>query len=242
MNPSMRPPPSLIRIVARVALLLAPVLAGCASKVADPNAAAFSGNGSTVPVASRLQPDSPQHLVQAFVGAVSHRDIDTYRTLFTDDYEFVFATSDSAGNVYVGRRMMRLDEIETANHLFVTGTANEPPATRILLTISGTSIPEPDSRPGKTYPFHQEIKLDFVLSVDTVTEFYRISGALRFFIVRGDSAAIPPDLAARGFHPDPSRWWIERWEDESVELPGAPSDAPTPTRVTTWGALKSLYR
>jgi len=41
---------------------------------------------------------------------------------------------------------------------------------------------------------------------------------LNFFVVRGDSAQIPPQLMARGFRPDTTRWYIERLEDTAAAL------------------------
>src|SRR5262249_23904018 len=112
-----------------------------------------------------------------------------------------------------------------------------------VLTFDRTFILEPDSRPGKTFPWHQEIKRNVVLSVDNGDQNFRITGAARFYIVRGDSALIPPELVQRGFHADPNRWWIERWEAEPLDTSGtAPADSPTPTKTSTWGSLKALYR
>ena len=42
-----------------------------------------------------------------------------------------------------------------------------------------------------------------------------------FFVVRGDSARIPKDMVDRGFGPDKNRWYIERWEDQTVGGGGA---------------------
>ena len=70
----------------------------------------------------------------------------------------------------------------------------------------------------------------------------RIAGAASFYLVRGDSAQIPPDLQARGLRPDRSRWWIERWEDETLRVPGRPGMATMPGRSITFGELKMLYR
>ena len=235
--------PSLLARALAATVLLA-LLAGCAGKVADPNSAAIAGTGSIAPTPpTRLVPDSPKALMDAFAHAWNNRDPGQYPELFTDDYQFAFASFDSAGSAFANRSLTREDEIAIAQHLFVTGTASEPPAQRIVLTFDRTFIPEPDSRPGKAYPWHVEVKRNVVLSVDTGDRAFRITGGARFFLVRGDSAAIPPDLAARGFHADPNRWWIERWEDETLDTGGGlPADAPTPTATTTWGSLKALYR
>jgi hypothetical protein len=234
-------------ILAGAVILLA--VAGCAGKVADPNSAAIGGDGSSAPPpATSIVPDTPRTLVDAFSQAVNHRNPGQYAQLFTDDYKFVFAVTDSAGSAFRDRSLTREEELESAVHLFVTGVPDHPPASRIVLTLSRTFVPEPDSRPGKTFPWHQELSLTYVLAVDNAQEAFRMTGVMRLFIVRGDSAAISPDLVAQGFHPDASRWWIERWEDESVggsaspmALSGGTADAPTPVKETTWGDLKWLY-
>lgn len=85
-----------------------------------------------------------------------------------------------------------------------------------------------------------------VLRIDTDEEDFAVTGAMRFFLVRGDSALIPEDLAKRGVGADPNRWYIERWEDETVgeaatrQEEGEPQ--PTPSRNTTLCGIKVLYR
>ena len=96
---------------------------------------------------------------------------------------------------------------------------------------------------------------------------YHVTGVSRFYVVRGDSVQIPADMVARGFAPDPNRWYIERWEDETDtgagafalerSVPGAGArgtvtgscagavarrEAPAALQgVVTWGWLKHLY-
>ena len=224
----------------RAPLVLSVVLAtiaGCTGKLVDP----WAMVGSVPRSSSVVVPGTPQALMDAFAQANNERDPARYSELFTGDYEFAFAVTDSAGNAFPGRRLLRDQELTYALHLFVTGTSSSPPATRIVLTLDRSIFPEPDSRPGKDFPWHQEVKENYVLAVDTIDQSFRLVGSARFFIVRGDSAQIPPDLAARGFRPDPNRWWIERWEDESAGTSGSPQDAPTPVKDTTWGDLKWLY-
>ena len=166
-------------------------------------------------------PNSPRGLLDLFAWCWNNRAYDEYTEIFTDDFEFQFAQGDSAGNVFTDRGLFRQDELDTARHLFIEGTASNPPAQKIVLTFDRTFIPEPDSRPGKTFPVHQEIKRNVVLSIDTGDQAFRITGAARFFVVRGDSAKIPDDLVQRGFRPDANRWYIERWEDETLDTGGA---------------------
>jgi hypothetical protein len=43
-----------------------------------------------------------------------------------------------------------------------------------------------------------------------------VTGNALFFLTRGDSAQIPPELIARGLRPDSTRWWMDRMEDETL--------------------------
>jgi hypothetical protein len=63
-----------------------------------------------------------------------------------------------------------------------------------------------------------------------------VTGFALFYVVRGDSAAIPPELYSRGFRPDSLRWWIERWEDETLAPEGlvAIGDGLSMRPVGTW--------
>jgi len=59
---------------------------------------------------------------------------------------------------------------------------------------------------------------------------------VRFHLVRGDSALLPQELLDRGARRDSTRWYVERWDDETV----GPA-ATLPARNLTWGRLKLLY-
>src|SRR5262249_50565993 len=97
-----------------------------------------------------------------------------------------------------------------------------PPANSISLQLDQNLIAQPDSRPGKQdTTYHQEIVTAVVLRIKTDEEDFQVTGAARFFMVRGDSAIIPAELVARGFHADPGRWYIQRWEGETVGNPPA---------------------
>ena len=50
------------------------------------------------------------------------------------------------------------------------------------------------------------------------------------------AAAIPAELQARGFKPDSLRWWIDRWEDETLASEGAS------LRRTLPGSLRGTWQ
>ncbi|MBI5710094.1 MAG: hypothetical protein HZC42_07310 [Candidatus Eisenbacteria bacterium] len=164
-------------------------------------------------------PSTPQGVVRLFAWCWNNRAASEYREIFTDDFRFQFALGDSAGNQFRDRPLDRAAELEIAQHLFVGG-GSEPPATSIRLTIDPTLNPTPDTRSGKDPGWHKEILTNVDLSIKTEDNEYRITGRARFFVTRGDSALIPQELKDRGFGPDPNRWYIDAWWDETETGPG----------------------
>jgi hypothetical protein len=201
-------------------------------------------------------PTSPQNAIRRFEWCWVNRGVQEYKELFTDDYVFISAGTDSAGNPIRDIQARRDDEVQIAENMFI-GSADRPPADNITLSFDRTLIPLPDPRPGKISKWHKTILTSVALTVRVdANNSVEVTGYARFFLTRGDSAAIPAELKAQGFGPDSLRWWIDRWEDETIGS-GAPqalrSPAPTGARATagTAGAispvamsmaqLKSLY-
>ena len=207
--------------VAAVLLLTAVSLAGCFNPF-DPLVARNRVGASEPPP----DPSRADLVVRLFEWCWDHRAIAEYEEIFTDDFLFAFAATDSAGRAFQGAVLTRFDEIETARHLFVGG-GTSPPANSISLQLDQNLIAQQDSRPGKqNTTYHREIITQVVLRIETDEESFQVTGTARFFLVRGDSALIPADLTARGFTRDPGRWYIERWEDETVGTSGAYSALP----------------
>lgn len=246
------------------ALLLALALTGCFNPFA-PRIATVRGVSEPPPF-----PNSPRNSLLLFQWCWNHRNIDSYRELFTDDFRFAFALTDSTGIPYLTRGWTRDDELESTKHLFVSGGPGQASANQIILDFDATLTTYPDSRPGKIDPWHKEITTRVDLSV-SITDGggWRSNGSARFYLVRGDSAAIPSELRNQGFLADSNRWYIERYEEEvpstivtgpsGVEArvlftPLASSGHPgrgagtesaayePPWRSVTWGRLKQVYR
>jgi hypothetical protein len=199
------------------------------------------------PVAPPPLADSPTGAVRLLQWCWEHRNVEHYRTIFTEDFIFACASADSAGNPYRNVPWGPEDELVFAQNLFVSGTATEPPASSIMFDFYGDLTPQRDFRDGRIYPWHQIVQVtNFTLTVNrTDGSAYRASDGALFFLVRGDSAAIPADLVAQGAQPDSAEWYIERWEDQATAF--APASAavpaqPLPTRKTTVCLIKSLYR
>ncbi len=174
-------------------------------------------------VASAPTPDSPQDAIRLFEWCWNERDIATYGRVFTDDFRFIFALGDSAGNPFRDDPVTREVELAMARHLFVGGGSGWP-VISIVLVLDPTLRVSPDSRPGKNAKWHKEIltSVDLAVTTEDSTE-YRILGNARFFVVRGDSALIPQEL---GLAADSTRWYIDRWDDETLQRIGGTAHGP----------------
>lgn len=234
-------------LTAAAVVLLALGLAGCFNPF-DPRVSVLRGATSPAPV-----PSSPANVVRLFTWCWQNRDAARYEEVFTDDYRFIFGPNDSSG-FQRDRPWLREDEIGMAQHLF-SGGADRPPASDVQITIDNVLVPLPDPRPGHLYKWHKTIRTHVDLKV-TVTDasgtpsVIPVVGNALFYLVRGDSATVP-----KGFVQDSTRWWIERWEDETVgssgtsarrapvpgagARPAAPADWYLP--AITFGQLKVLY-
>jgi hypothetical protein len=199
-------------------------------------------------------PSSPAGVVKLFEWCWQNQDISRYEEIFTDDYRFAFAEGDSAGQPYRQSPYTRETELTNVGGLFV-GDSDHPPASSITLNLDPSMISLPDPRPGKDPNWHRSIRthVDLKVEIDRgggSIDAQIVVGNALFFLVRGDSAAIPPELLARGFTHDPTRWWIERWEDETLSEGGAGVPAMAtrartaspavllPPRVVTFGRVK----
>jgi hypothetical protein len=251
-----RPTPKLRGMAATILLLLfGASLSGCFNPF-NPLVAKNQVGASDPPP----NPTRPDLAIRLFQWCWQHRAIDQYEEIFTDDFLFAFAATDSAGNAFRDRALTRFDEIQTASHLFVGGGTN-PPANSISLQLDQNLIPQQDSRPGKQdTTFFQEIVTSVVLQIKTDQDQFQVTGQARFFLARADSAIIPAELLARGFQHDKNRWYIQRWEDETIGTPGTSAirarggalgarpgpavhpDAAESTPIdVTWGTVKRIY-
>jgi len=182
------------------------------------------------PTASSLnepppEPNSPFNALHLFDWSYDHRSIEQYRRLFTDDFRFFFSELDSSGDAYRVIPWTREDELIATRHLFVS-------TREIELTLDHNFNLTADARPGKNPIWHKAVATGVVLHVvfpDGHTE--DMSGSVKFFFTRGDSALIPDDLGAA---PDPATWYIDAYEEQTS--PGVGASNPT------WGALKKRYR
>ncbi len=229
------------RIRALAALLVlanAPLgLAGCSTESPFPKV--------VQPVVTPLVANSPVNAVKVLQASYRNRSMDDYPTLFTDDFVFAFSPLDAAGNPYRGSPWSRADELLSARHLFVEGNSTEEPAASISLDYTNALADFADTRPGMRDRFHRQVDVGVVLVIRRSSSQLETQGDARFFLIRGDAASLPP---VPGLAPDSTRWYIQRWEDFTVQS-GAPSRlgpagalGTQPANRSSWGQIKSLYR
>lgn len=223
------------RFARAIALVFALAAAGCSKD--SPRVTAPQSQ----PLA--VMPDSPENAVQLLRWAWVNRDTSAMHQLLTDDFEFVFAATDSAGNMFREHPWNRVDELISNLNLF-RGGGSEPPATSVNVAFYPELIASRDPRPGTEYRWHRLVSTNVSMGVNTQSQSCDVAGRVNFYLVRGDSASKPPEAIAYPGLPDTTRWWLERWEDQTVGSAGGALGAlnPLPIRSRTWGQLKALYR
>ena len=185
------------RIVA--ALLALALVAGCGKdKVVDPGP-------SHVLIA-----DTPANAVRLMAAAFVARDTLIYRGLFTADYVFVVMADTIPGTPTPGN-LDWADEMRFARNCFAVGTSQLGPAKTITDTL-GTLTALPDARPGKNPTWHREITTGLHLVADALDTVFEVDELLTFYLVRGDSASVTPEIRGTGGPPDTQRWYVERLE------------------------------
>ncbi len=225
-----------VRTVAALALAaLALALAGCSNGWAP---ARLTAPPPATPVAP-----TPVAAVELLQWAYDHRSLDTYRTLFADDFVFNFGALDPAGDPYRDQLWRREDELASAEHLFVSGNAVEGPAVSITLDFDVTPVDVADTTGGRDPRSHRQVRVGCVLDIQRPSGSWQVKGSVDFHLVRGDVAVIPPEL---GVQPDSTRWYIGSWDDFTGQMDAlvgrtAPPAAPQPAGLATWGLIKTLY-
>lgn len=216
----------------RITLLLAAILASLA-------AAGCFNPFAPIVLSERVtsiapSPTTPQGAIQLFEWCWVNRGVDEYKELFTEDYEFLSAGTDSAGNPIREIQARRDDEIRTAENMFI-GTVERPPAARITLNFDRNLRTAPDTRPGyaERDSLFKTIRTSVDLKVDIdESQTLEVTGYALFYLVRGDTAEIPVELQGR-FGPDRGRWWISRWEDETIASEGLIANGARRARPAT---------
>ena len=182
------------------ALLALALVAGCAKddKIVDPG----PSHG--------LIADSPANAVRLMAAAFVARDTTIYRGLFTADYVFVVMADTVTGTPTPGN-LDWAEEMRFARNCFRLGTSQLAPP-RTITDSLGTLTALPDARPGKNATWHKEITARLRLSADALDTVFEVDEFLTFYLVRGDSASVTPEICGSGVPPDAERWYVERIE------------------------------
>ena len=247
---------SRLRPLAALSLLAAALLSSGCFNPFSPRIGTGVGRSKPPPV-----PSSAPGVLRLFEWCYNQKAAVEYRELFTDDFEFVFSPVDSAGAPYRGVKFRREDELISTTQLFLGGSADQPPASNIQLTLDKNFFVLRDQDFLETDPlgrWHKTIHTQVLLNITTSDgSLIEVSGAAKFYMVRGDFALIPAELKDRGFGPDSNRWYIRRYDDETVPdvgggalspaAPGlyrgaAPLEATRTAEVASWGFVKAFYR
>jgi hypothetical protein len=209
-----------IRVALAVSVLALVLAVACSKSSKKPNE-------PEVPVAPT--PNSPRNALALLEWCWDQRNPTVYRRVFTNDFGYDFAASDTIPTV-----IDRTEELAIANNLFVQGVTGHPAATVISFGLDNTLYFQPDDRPGKgDARFHQRVRSNVRLVVNTPGPDYSTTGQAIFYVTRGDSAAIPPDLVAAGAVPDSTRWYVDHWTDVT--------DCPAGKSCVTVGKIKAAY-
>lgn len=184
---------------------------------------------------------SPTEAARLVEWAWKNRNVEVLDRILTADYRFQFAGGDSAGNAYRDAPFVFEDEILASTGLFL-GTDYHPAANEIQLDFDRTLIDLPDGRQGRNTPWHRSIRTQVNLKVTidrgNGPEVNEVGGYVLFYVTRGDSASLSPGQVAAGGR-EATRWWIDRWEDETLPWGGFSAN---PTQNMSWGRIKTLYR
>lgn len=206
-----------IHSLAVTAVLMAVLVAsGCATRAVRPVV-----QGPPPP-----QPNSPAAVLRVLDWCYDNRAVGPYAEILTEDFEFLFSVLDSTGAHYRTDPWGRDEELLYASRLFAAADSIS-----LLLDRNFLVLPDPRFQPSDPVGrWHKIITTNFLLSIrEHQGGESSVTGQATFYCVRGDSARIPQDLMDRGLGPDSTRWWIQRWDDDSGSM-------------VSWGAIKHAYR
>jgi hypothetical protein len=170
----------------------------------------------TVVTSPAPRPTSSRNVMKLFKWCWENQNITLYEEILTDDFHFASAEADTEGNTS-GREPDRSDELASARHIFVGGSATTPPANSISMDFRSPLIPQIDTRPGRPSPWWVRFQTDVDITIRTDAVVYRILSKAVFYAVRGDTAKIPLEFANNpAFGKNRRRWYIERYEETGL--------------------------
>jgi len=180
-----------------------------------PEASESPSSGTSLGTAWSIDAHSARILFSTLRDAYIARDLGAYRTVFADDFTFVF----SPGDLIDPPEWGLADELAAHENLFTDA------AIRDIDLRFEASGPVPSSEyPGTFLVNFHEVNLQITLEHNGEIWIYRVlDGQARFYLRLSNTG------------PGLREWRIWRWEDQPIE--------PTSrSEQVTWGAIKNLYR
>ena len=168
--------------------------------------------------------------------AVDHSRPDLLEGLFSADFELFTAGLDSAGNLT--RVGIPRDTVLAAFRAMLEGVPGKSAPATAALVLDRNLLATPDTRPGRDPRVHRSLRTscDFRVEDSTTQGAFHVTGFLRFYASRADSAALP---AGSTTATDTTRWWITRIEDETLAADGSLRTSAHPTKGwTLWLVLE----
>lgn len=213
------------------------VTAGCGGRRFSP----FTPTAPTVVTVP--QADSPVNAVRRLAWVWSQRDAAAYQAMLTSDFRSVFSYYADGAVVTQHPDWGVQHERAAAKHLLVGGGSLTAP-TSIAVSVADAMLDLPDPRPGKDPRFHRMVTTTYDLTIEASPGGTDHQGTLRAYLVRGDSALVPPDVFVLR---DATRWFLEGWDDlsvlsvESIALASPARPDAAPGKSLTWGQYKLAY-
>ena len=195
----------------------------------------------TAPVIAAPASTTPVNALHRLGWAVDLLDVDMVAGLLADDFHYVAAPADSAGDGAIDPVTDRAWLLAALRSMF-EGQPGGDKRCAVRLTFGPELRALSDPRPGRSPEVHQTVRAPVTLVIDdpNLTARFEFTGHMVFYCVRADSAQLPPDVP--GAVPAKDRWWIDRIDDETLPATfGRPADGTTAEPLTL-RMLLDFYR
>jgi hypothetical protein len=189
----------------------------------------FPGKGDTTTKKPYVAFTSPENVISNMSALYINLDPVEYDSTLAPGYVFRFAPADIT--VGMPDSLIRNQEMEFAENLFVNGAGeSNPKATRIQLVLQTTSS-GPDNRIGHSGWMKYVVNTNLTVSFTNANPITVTGPAWLYFRQEPENSG---------------RWWLAEWADQPVAsatpAPGRVSVQSVLARATGWGAVRRAYR
>jgi hypothetical protein len=181
---------------------------------------------------------SPSGAVKRFEWAMEQGDVNTITGLVAEDFQLYSAGVDSAGTPTRTGPQDRAWFLAAISAM-LDGVPGLYGPGKVSLRLDQNLIAFPDTRSGHSPRVHKQLRtaIDLIVRDASARSSYEVAGSLVVFVTRGDSAAIPPGLLARGVKADSTTWWFSGLEDDTIAGP----EPPLPSKGLSFAQLLERY-